>query len=90
MKRYSTKEELINDLKSALKDNNTFDKFILDRISYPSALIREFKVNPNLTLGDRKGNWFFVWKNNVIEINKEWVRVEDLLNRLGELLGESK
>lgn len=90
MKKYTTKEELIKDLKSAQKNNSAFDKYILDKLDSPAALVKEFKEHPNITLGDRKGNWFFIWKNQVVEIDKEWVRIEDLLNRLDELINGNK
>lgn len=90
MKRYETKEELIKDLRRALKDNNAFDKYILTRLNNTAALVQEFKEHPNVALGDRKGNWFYIWKNQVVEIDKEWVGIEDLLNRLGELISENK
>lgn len=55
----------------------------------PVALVREFKDYPYTRLVGKMG-WFFVWKNNVIEIDNEWVRMEDLLNKLGELLDKDK
>lgn len=85
MKNYKNKEDLINDLKSVLKDDNPFDKYILDRLGNPRALVQEFRDYPQTRLISKIG-WFFVWKNNVIEIDGEWIRVEDLLNKLGEFL----
>lgn len=59
MKKYETKEELIKDLRSTLKDNNVFDKYILARLNKPAVLVQEFKEHPDTALGDRKVNWFF-------------------------------
>ncbi len=86
MKDFKTKEELIEALKASLNEENPFDKYTLDRLSSPSKLIREFKEKPLLRLMNRRGDWFFIWKNQTIKIDEEWVSVEGLLNRLSEFL----
>jgi hypothetical protein len=86
MKDYKTKEEIIIDLKNSLSESSPFDNYIRVRLDTPRDLIKEFKEKPTLALGNKRGDWFFVWKNQTTRINGDWVQIEDLLNKLSELL----
>lgn len=89
MKNYKTKEELIADMRIAFNRDNPFEKYTYERLDNPKLLIKEYKENPTLAFGNNAG-WMFVWKNQHTKIDDEWVKVEDLLNKLSEFLDDEK
>lgn len=86
MKNYKTKEEIIADMKIAFSGNNPFDRYTFERLDNPEALINEYRTTPTLRLVNSRGDWFFIWKNQSVKIDSEWIKVENLLNRLADLL----
>jgi hypothetical protein len=86
MKNYTKVEDLVFDYKKALEAHkNSFSEYTLNLLSQPINLIKKYRENPNVRLENKNG-WFFLWKNNQVEIDGEWVSQEELIEKLEELL----
>lgn len=91
MKNYKSSAELIKDYKKVLgKTNNPFNGYILNLLSNPKELIMRYKKFPLLRLENNKGDWFFVWKNRSIKIENQYVKHEEIIEKLEELLDVEK
>ena len=88
VKDYKTSKELKNDIEESLNSQpiNKFSEKTLELLHDPATLVREYEDHPDARFADRQGNWMFVWKNNMIKIDDEYVKYDDLIPRLKQLL----
>lgn len=88
MKDYKTSKELVDDIKESLNSPplNKFSEKTFGLLNDPATLVSEYENHPEARFADRQGNWMYVWKNNMIKIDEEYVKYDDLIPRLKQLL----